>query len=253
MKNVVMMSSLVEQLNSLKNLGVVGIKQSFEDEGVIFDDLIKMRRLTDICQLPLFVKIGGCEAKTDINNCVALGVDYAIGPMIESRFAMSKFLGMATENIGMMFVCETANAVENLESIFSDNDITPLSGMVFGRSDFAKSMGLNKSEVDSSIVCEKVEKALTLAKRHNLLTTLGGNLSIKSSEFIAEMFSKGLLDRVETRNVIIQLNKNNVTNVSETIQGALDFELSWLQSKKKNYTHIIEDCEYRSELLRNRK
>ena len=223
-----MMSLLVEKLNNLKQTGVVAIKQSFEDEGVIFEDLIKMRRLTDICQLPLFVKIGGCEAKSDINNCVALGVDYVIGPMIESRFAMSKFLGMANENIDMMFVCETANAVENLESILSENDIKPLSGMVFGRSDFAKSMGLNKSKVDSPSVCEKVEKALVIAKKHKLLTTLGGNLSIKSSDFIEEMFTKGLLDRVETRNVIIQLSMDNVTKMNETIQGALDFELSWL-------------------------
>ena len=59
--------------------------------------------------------------------------------------------------------------------------------------------------------------------------------------------------QVKTRNVIIQLSMDNVTKMNETIQGALDFELSWLQSKKKNYSHIIEDCEYRSEVLRNRK
>ena len=47
------MNNLISMLNSLKGIGVVGIKQSFEDEGVIYEDLIKMRRLTDICRLPL--------------------------------------------------------------------------------------------------------------------------------------------------------------------------------------------------------
>ena len=247
------MNNLISMLNSLKGIGVVGIKQSFEDEGVIYEDLIKMRRLTDICRLPLFVKIGGCEAKSDINNCVSLGVDCVIGPMIESPFAMSKFVGMTNPNIDMMFVCETINAANNLESILSDNNIEPLSGMVFGRSDFTKSMNRDKSEVDCSEVCAKVEQALKIAKRHELMTTLGGNLSTRSSDFISQMFERGLLDRVETRNVVIELNKDNVKSLSETIQKVLDFELSWLENKNEKYNVIMEDCVYRSELLRNRK
>ena len=247
------MNNLINMLNDLKDIGVVGIKQSFEDEGVIYEDLIRMRRLTDICHLPLFVKIGGCEAKSDINNCVALGVDCVIGPMIESPFAMSKFVGMSNKKINMMFVCETIAAVNNLESILSDNNIETLSGMVFGRSDFAKSLNLSKSEVDSPRVCAKVKLALEVAKRHKLLTTLGGNLSTKSSDFISQMFGEGLLDRVETRNVVIELNEGNVKNLSETIQKVLDFELSWLENKNEKYNAIIEDCVYRSELLRNRK
>tara|TARA_R110002012_G_scaffold50835_2_gene131489 strand:+ start:9046 stop:9789 length:744 start_codon:yes stop_codon:yes gene_type:complete len=247
------MNNLIDMLNNLKAIGVVGIKQSFEDEGVIYQDLIKMRRLTDICSLPLYVKIGGCEAKSDINNCVSLGVDCVIGPMIESPFAMSKFVGMTNKNINMMFVCETINAVNNLDSILSDNNIEPLSGMVFGRSDFVKSLNMSKSEVDSPVVCEKVRLALGIAKRHKLLTTLGGNLSTKSSNFISQIFREGLLNRVETRNVIIELNEDNVKSLSETIQKVLDFELSWLENKNEKYNAIMEDCVYRSELLRNRK
>ena len=67
------------------------------------------------------------------------------------------------------------------------------------------------------------------------------------------MFERGLLDRVETRNVVIELNKDNVKSLSETIQKVLDFELSWLENKNEKYNVIMEDCVYRSELLRNRK
>ena len=246
------MNDLIDKLNDIKSIGVIGIKQSFEDEGVINEDLIKMRRLTDICNLPLFVKIGGCEAKSDVNNCVALGVDCVIGPMIESPFAMSKFIGMSNKSINMMFVCETLMAYKNLEAMFSQNDISSIGGMVFGRSDFVKSMGLTKSQVDSNDVSVYLENALTIAKKNNLITTMGGNLSTKSSDLIKKLYERGLLDRVETRNVVIELNAANVDNLSNTIKLVLDFELSWLQNKKDKYNDIVEDCVYRSELLRNR-
>ena len=248
-----MKNKLIKKLNDLKNQGVVGIKQSFEDEGVIYDDLVSMRRITDICSLPMYVKIGGCEAKSDVNTCIALGIDCVIGPMIESSFAMSKFINMANKNINMMFVCETVLAYQNLESMLTENDISSLSGMVFGRSDFVKSMGKPKSEVDSYSVSVYIENAMTIAKQNNLITTMGGNLSTKSSEFIKKLYEKRLLDRIETRNVIIELNDSNTQDLTNTIQRVLDFELSWLENKQEKYGDIVEDCRYRSELLRNRK
>ena len=87
------MKQLIDQLSYLKKeYNIAGIKQSFEDEGVPYDDVVTMRRITELCGLPLFVKIGGCEAKTDIRNCINLGVDAVVAPMIETPFALSKFL-----------------------------------------------------------------------------------------------------------------------------------------------------------------
>ena len=50
-----------------------------------------MKRITELCGLQSFVKIGGCEAKTDLYNCVKLGVNGVIAPMIETPFALLKF------------------------------------------------------------------------------------------------------------------------------------------------------------------
>jgi hypothetical protein len=62
---------LGESLSELKrSCGVIGIKQSFEDEAAMLDDVISMRRITELNDALLYVKIGGCEALTDINNCV---------------------------------------------------------------------------------------------------------------------------------------------------------------------------------------
>ena len=40
-------TEITDQLLSLKEGGVVGIKQSFEDEGVILEDVARIKRLCD--------------------------------------------------------------------------------------------------------------------------------------------------------------------------------------------------------------
>ena len=61
------MNKLIKYLSELSQKGVVGIKQSFEDEGVLFDDVVKMKKICDSSDIFLSVKIGGCEAISDIN------------------------------------------------------------------------------------------------------------------------------------------------------------------------------------------
>ena len=92
------MKNLIENLKQLSMYGIIGMKQSFEDEGVLLDDVITVKRITELCDLPTFVKIGGCEAKTDINNCIRLGIDNIIAPMVETPFALSKFIHCVPEN-----------------------------------------------------------------------------------------------------------------------------------------------------------
>lgn len=249
------MNFLVDSLNFLKLYGVSGIKQSFEDEGVLDNDVVTMRRITELCSLPLYVKIGGCEAKSDINTCISLGVNCIIAPMIETEFAMSKYLSAVNHksNIDMMFVCETKTAADNIESILGVSGSDRLCGLVFGRSDFTKSLGLSKSEVDSDIVNQYVEKILNESKQMGLVTTIGGNVSVKSVNFIQKMYESNLLDKIETRNVVISLNDRNIGDLSDTIRHVLDFEVSWLRYKAKQYSSISDDCIYRSALLENRK
>lgn len=249
------MKFLTENLNFLKLEGIAGIKQSFEDEGVLYDDVVTMRRITEICSLPLYVKIGGCEAKSDINSCIKLGVDSVIAPMIETPFAMEKYLGTVDDinKIKMMFVCETKTASQNIESILNVSNSNKLDGLVFGRSDFTKSLGLSKSEVDTEIINQHVEKVLRIAKDKNLRTTMGGNISTKSSEFIKMMYRSNILDKIETRNVVIELNDKNINDLQKTIRKVLDFESEWLRYKAKHHSEISEDCIYRAALLENRK
>jgi len=250
------MKKLIEQLELLKTkYDIFGIKQSFEDEGVIFDDVITMRRITELCNLPLYVKIGGCEAKTDINNCQKIGVDTIIAPMVETPFALKKYLSSVEETspLKLMFVCETITAYKNFKDILKQDKNHRLSGIVIGRSDFASSMGFTKSQTDSEQIYGYVENILIQAKQNNLITTMGGNVSTRSSEFVKKMFHKKLLDKIETRNVIIKLTENNIDNLDEIISEALNFEINWLKYKAHNYTNISEEYISRAGLLESRK
>ena len=44
-KKYISLTEIVKQLESLMERGVVCIKQSFEDEGVILEDVLKIKRL----------------------------------------------------------------------------------------------------------------------------------------------------------------------------------------------------------------
>ena len=60
------MKKFINYLKKLKKYDAVAIKQSLEDEGASFDQLKIMRKITMKAGLQHNIKVGGCEAKTDI-------------------------------------------------------------------------------------------------------------------------------------------------------------------------------------------
>jgi 4-hydroxy-2-oxoheptanedioate aldolase len=251
-----MVDNLKTSLEKLKtSYGIIGMKQSFEDEGVLLNDVIAVKRITESCQLDSFVKIGGCEAKSDLFNCIQFGVNNVIAPMVETPFALSKFLDMTAgyaDKIKSFVVIESKTAYSNIDSILEQSK-GKLQGIVVGRSDFSKSYNLNKSEVDSSFIYDKVQDVLMKSKNYGYVTILGGNVSTRSTEFIKDMYRKKLLDRIETRNIVIGLNSENVNNIDVTIQKALDFEIEWLQYKLSLSSTLSNEYSERIGLLKNRK
>ena len=86
-------SRLIKQLFFLKKkYKLIGVKAEFEAEGSSFEDVSNLRSITNTCGTKIFVKIGGVEAINDIYKCIEIGVDGIIAPMVESKFAMFKFV-----------------------------------------------------------------------------------------------------------------------------------------------------------------
>jgi 4-hydroxy-2-oxoheptanedioate aldolase len=246
------MNNLYEKLKNFTIDGLVGIKQSFEDEGALLEDIKTIRKLTKLNNLKLSVKIGGCEAKSDIHECRYMEVDGIVAPMVETEFALQKFIESVSHISGIKFYVniESKTAYENIDKILDSPSAKMLSGIVVGRSDFVKSYGHDKSFVNSDFIFEKTYEIMKKAKSYGLETLMGGNLSPKSVEFISKLKNENLIDYVETRNVIIRVD--DVSNLENSITSAIEFETIWLDYKSKKYKEISDSYYSRSQTLKER-
>jgi hypothetical protein len=246
------MDKLYDKLKSFVSDGLVGIKQSFEDEGALLEDIKTIRKLTKLNNLKLSVKIGGCEAKSDIHECRYMEVEGIVAPMVETEFALQKFIESVSHISGIKFYVniESKTAYENIDKILDSPSAKMLSGIVVGRSDFVKSYGYDKSYVDSDFIFEKTHEIMKKAKSYGLETLMGGNLSPKSVSFISKLKDENLLDYVETRNVIIKVG--NISKLEESITSAIEFETIWLDYKSQKYKELSDSYYSRSQTLKER-
>jgi len=233
---------ILKNLIKLKKLGASGVKQSLEDEGATFEDVKLMRRLSKKVGLPLNVKIGGCEAKNDIYFCQSIKVDSIVAPMVESGYALRKFLQVASKNkdknCSLFVNFETINAFKNVDKIIKLNDFKQLKGVVVGRSDFVGSLNKSKSYVDSKTTFNHVFRLLKKLKKKNLITKMGGSLTANSKTFIEMLYKKKLLDIIETRNIEFFVNKKNINNLKLIIYEIFLFELNLIRYKSQRNNNL---------------
>jgi 4-hydroxy-2-oxoheptanedioate aldolase len=224
------MDNLEVVLLKLKEMGCCGIKVSFEDEGALYNEIITMRNLTTAVGLELSVKIGGCEAKRDINDCMDLNCDTIVAPMVESKFALNKFfksLDSYNYNKKKGFNLETIQSYNNLEelsSLFSLVDFVTV-----GRVDFVGSLDKDRDFVDSPEMYEMVEKVFIKARENNTMCYMGGAVSINSKDFIEKLIEKNLLDKFETRYIIYDVHSLDIKDLDKLLYWGNVFEVEWLK------------------------
>jgi hypothetical protein len=146
------MKILLERLLELKKLGVTAVKQSTEDEGSSFNDISVMRRITKKAGVKLNVKIGGCEAKNDIFYCARIKADAIVAPMVESDYALKKFIQCA----GFSKKC---SLYLNLDDIISRS--------FHFEKEWLKKRALLIKKVDPFLVKEYQKRIVAITKREN--------------------------------------------------------------------------------------
>ena len=231
------MTKLIQHLNNLKKFEVVAIKQSLEDEGASFKDLTSMKKISKKLKLKLNVKVGGCEAKNDIFFCDTIATDGIVAPMVESEYALRKFIQTVPSSYkGDLYInLESKNAFKNLDNIINAKEFSRLKGVVIGRSDIAGSFNLSKSKVNSDKILNLLKLKLKKIRAKKKLIKMGGSITTKSKSFILELFNKKLIDRVETRNIEFRLNKKSLKKFDIIIPLIFNFELEWMKYKSRNF------------------
>jgi hypothetical protein len=246
------MDLLLDKLDTLKKQGCVAVKVSFEDEGALLNEIVSMRYLTAKTGLKISVKIGGCEAKRDIMDCIDLCADTIVSPMIESGFALTKFIKSADgcKYNGKKGVnIETIQGYENHKEIINN---VGLDFVTFGRVDFVGSIGKNRDFVEDEQICNMVRTVFKEARQNNLKCYLGGAIGINTKKIISELKDEVLIDCFETRYVIFDVSTVNMANYDEIIYRANEFELEWMKYIKGRYeTHANKDSA-RINMIQNR-
>ena len=128
--------------------GATAVKASLEAEGILPYELLRTKEITMAAGVGLTVKIGGCEAITDARLAKGFGVNALMAPMIESRFALEKFLTMAEsifdteerEETRLLINIETLDGCAKLDQILGAENISLLAGIVLGRTDLSNAM-----------------------------------------------------------------------------------------------------------------
>lgn len=243
-----------------EEFGFVALKAEFETEGTRSDELMRLVDLARRARLNLGVKIGGCEAIRDLLEARQIGADYVVAPMIESAYALSKFI-VARRRVyareewpdtAFLFNVETRSAYEQLPDLLAQARLEGgLDGVVFGRTDFVRSWGLGPEAVESDRITACAVRTASACKGAALGFVLGGAISASALPALQRVKAVHL-DRFETRKVIFDTQALESPNVEEGLRAALDFELLWLRNKHEHYGRIAAEDASRIAVLEQR-
>jgi hypothetical protein len=250
------MTDLLRELK--ERYSVSGVKMEFEAEGTRIEEAMRLKEVSLKAGVGFTVKVGGCEAIKDMFDAASLGTDHVVGPMVETPYALRKYLGAVRtafpveqrEDMHFLINLETFTACENFDAMLALKEAGELHGIVLGRVDLTGSMDLDRSAVNSERVLNICLRMAEKAKAAGKEVVVGGAVSVHSLPFF-KAFPKGHLDRYETRKVVFSC-PGALGNDEAAFLKAVEFELSWLKNKKEYYGLIHSEDDARLAMMEER-
>lgn len=252
---------MVETLTDLRlNHNVIGVKCEFEAEGTRLEEALRLKEVITRAGLDLTIKIGGCEALKDMYDARTIGVNAIVAPMIESSYALKKYIQSTKlafpederEDIAFLINVETITGFNNFDAMMEIPEAAHLTGIVLGRVDMTGSMGLTREDINSDEILNIANVLAVKAAKHGKKLVIGGGVSAHSLPFFAKL-PQGSLYKFETRKIIFDAQKAMADkNVDKGILKAVGFELMWLKNKRDFYGMIHNEDNQRLVMLEAR-
>ncbi len=236
---------MLKELIEIKKLGVTAIKLEYESEYYDEKSAFELAELVHRVGLDLCVKIGGFSSVQDLHLCKKMCANSIVAPMIESAYAVEKFLLCVKQVYGnsypeLFINVETKTAFENLYEII-EKCSKKISGIVLGRSDLKKSLAIENP--NDKIILQYCEQLSEICKEKGKKFILGGKINAYASDFISKI---PYLTSVETRKVIF--NKECLNE--ENLEKFLNFELKTLKFKKNTYNEDLARIKFIEDSLK---
>lgn len=221
-------SSLQSQLKELRHSGgLAALKTGTEVEDMSFEEIRLLRALSDRL-LPLYVKIGGPEARNDIRELSRIGVDGLIAPMIESPYALKNFIGSLRDCLGPACYdrmekginLETITGFQNMNEILSSPAAAELDQVTAARSDLSGSMDLPPDHARVLEICGLI---IARCRENELRTSVGGGIHPEIAETLIDTVAP---EHINTRHMVLSCESmRSGEGAARCVERALLFEL----------------------------